>query len=82
VLYSFSSHSKAVWCIIELDDRKFASGSEDRTIKIWDAQEGRLVKTITGHKDQVRALLKINSALFASGSSDKQIIVWDSSTGN
>ena len=32
----------------------FATGSADRTIKIWDLASGQLKLTLTGHIEQVR----------------------------
>lgn len=34
----------------------FATGSADRTIKIWDLASGQLKLTLTGHIEQVRRL--------------------------
>ena len=34
----------------------FASGSSDKTIKIWNVATFTLVKTLQGHKDSVRSL--------------------------
>lgn len=33
------------------------TGSEDKTIKVWNYEEGKLDKTLTGHRDQVRCIL-------------------------
>ena len=33
-----------------------ASGSKDATIKLWDAQSGKLLKTLTGHTGRVESL--------------------------
>jgi WD40 repeat protein len=38
----------------------FASGSSDKTIKIWNATDGSLINTITGH-DVKLLLIKITS---------------------
>lgn len=36
----------------------FATGSADRTIKIWDLASGQLKLTLTGHIEQVRTALE------------------------
>ena len=35
------------------DGRLLASGSEDRTIRLWDAASGALLRTLAGHTDWV-----------------------------
>ena len=60
-----------------------ASGSGDRTVRIWDSETGNLVAgPFQGHS------LSVNSVAFspdgtriASGSSDKTVRIWDSETG-
>ena len=37
------------------DGTKIASGSGDETIKIWNAQTGQCVSTLTGHSGYVTA---------------------------
>ncbi len=32
------------------DGKNIASGSNDKTIKIWNAQTGQCVSTLTGHR--------------------------------
>lgn len=41
---------------VEPDNQWFASGSADRTIKIWDLASGTLKLTLTGHISAVRGL--------------------------
>ena len=60
------------------DQKTLASGSSDKTIRLWDLTTGTCVKTLKGHINDVNsvALLHDNKTL-ASGSDDKTIRLWD-----
>ncbi|XP_045803017.1 protein pleiotropic regulatory locus 1-like [Trifolium pratense] len=56
----------------------FATGSADRTIKIWDLATGVLKLTLTGHIQQVRPLAISNKHTYMfSAADDKQVKCWD-----
>ena len=38
------------------DGKKIASGSEDKTVKVWNAQTGQCVSTLSGHSRYVTAV--------------------------
>ena len=63
--------------IILLENGDLVSGSQDTTIKVWNVNEGRVKKTLTGHTDNVCALELLNNGDLVSGSSDKTIKIWD-----
>jgi pleiotropic regulator 1 len=56
----------------------FATGSGDRTIKIWDTASGQLNLTLTGHSEQVMglAISKQSPYMFSCGL-DKKVMCWD-----
>lgn len=59
-----------------------ASGSRDKTIKLWDAKNGRCVLTLTGHDNWVTSLIfHPNGKYLLSTSDDKSIRIWDLSNG-
>ena len=59
---------------------KLISCSWDRTIKIWDMQEGleniKLIKTLEGHDDYIDHMVIYKDKLFT-GSRDKTIRIWN-----
>ncbi|KXX78527.1 Vegetative incompatibility protein HET-E-1 [Madurella mycetomatis] len=64
------------------DSRLIASGSADKTIKIWDTATGRCTQTLEGHSDWVSSVaFSPDSRLIASGSDDKTVKIWDTATG-
>ncbi len=58
------------------------SGSEDNTVKIWDAATGMVVRTLVGHKGYITSL-DMNAAgdMLVSASKDNSIRLWDLKTG-
>jgi WD40 repeat protein len=64
------------------DGSTLVSGSVDKTVKIWDVPNGRLIRTIDAHSDNVNAVAySPDGRLVASGSSDQSVKLWDPMTG-
>jgi WD40 repeat protein len=58
------------------------SGSDDRSVKLWDVQTGRVVKTFHGHNSGVNSTsISSDCTTIASGSEDGTIHLWDIQTG-
>ncbi|QBZ63969.1 hypothetical protein PoMZ_05660 [Pyricularia oryzae] len=66
---------------VEPDNKWFASGAGDRTIKIWDLASGRLRLTLTGHISTVRGLaVSPRHPYLFSCAEDKMVKCWDLET--
>src|SRR5579859_545216 len=64
------------------DSRQLASGSNDRTVKIWDAETGKCLQTLEGHGSSVTSVVfSHDSRQLASGSRDGTVKIWDAETG-
>jgi len=62
--------------------QRFATGSEDTTAILWDAQTGKAERVLQGHTHIVSSLsFSADGAWLASGSWDGSIRVWDATTG-
>jgi len=59
------------------DGKRIVSGSEDNTIKVWDAESAQLALTLRGHSHSVSCVaLSCDGKRMVSGSGDKTIKVW------
>ncbi|KAF8051093.1 hypothetical protein N665_1801s0009 [Sinapis alba] len=59
-----------------------ASASFDSTVKIWDAEIGKMLCSLNGHRDAVYSLAySPNGEYIASGSVDKSIHIWSLKEG-
>ncbi|HST52628.1 MAG TPA: caspase family protein, partial [Pyrinomonadaceae bacterium] len=64
------------------DARLVASGSADNTVRLWDAETGRELRSLAGHKAYVRAVaFSPDGRTLVSGSTDGSVRRWDVSTG-
>ncbi|MCX8566722.1 MAG: WD40 repeat [Glomeribacter sp. 1016415] len=76
-------HTKGVRSVVySPSGLQLASGSDDHTVRVWDAQSGAAGHTLEGHTHYVRSVVYSPSGLqLASGSSDKTVRVWDAHSG-
>ena len=65
------------------DGRHIASGSDDKIVRVWDAQTGHSVMyPLEGHDHFVRSVaFSPDGRHIISGSDDKTVRVWDVQTG-
>jgi WD40 repeat protein/TolB-like protein len=70
------------------DGNCFVSGSSDKTIRIWSADTGQEIRTLTGHTGtgSIGQVLSVSYSpdgrQIVSSSNDRTIKFWDASTGN
>jgi WD40 repeat protein len=58
-----------------------ASGSFDKTVKVWNSNTGALVNTLLGHTDVIRSVAFSSGGTLASGSDDESVRIWDPVSG-
>ena len=76
---TLSGHSRSVNSVsFSPDGQILASGSDDRTIKLWEVKTGKEIKTLSGHSYDVNSVsFSPDGKILASGSRDKTIKLWD-----
>ena len=76
-------HTSSVSSVMfSLDGQILASGSSDKTIRLWNVQTGIHLRTLTGHTDRVYSVVfSPDGRTLASGSYDKTIRLWNVQTG-
>src|SRR5262249_35152309 len=65
------------------DGSRLLSGSDDKTLKMWDAAGGSLLRTFEGHRGAVTAVaFSADGTRVVSGSSDRALKIWDAASGS
>lgn len=78
-LQAFQGHAESIRDIsCAPNDERFATGSDDGTIKIWNFERMKEEKTLTGHGWDVKCVKwHPTKGLLVSGSKDNLVKFWD-----
>ncbi|PHH50007.1 Vegetative incompatibility protein HET-E-1 [Ceratocystis fimbriata CBS 114723] len=82
-LRTLEGHNGSVRSVVFSNDgQRLASGSFDKTVRIWDATSATCLQTLEGHDSRVASVMFSNDGQrLASGSFDKTVKVWDATSG-
>lgn len=79
----FTEHKRSITTVcVSPNSKLLLSGSEDRTLKLWNLSTGELVQTFYGHTKAVTAAaFSISGKYILSGSGDETVRLWEVSSG-
>jgi hypothetical protein len=82
-LHELWRHRKAITCLAaDRDGRRLVTGSEDGTVRVWDALLGQLLLTYREHHGPVQAVvLGPDGRQVVSGDREGNVHVWERETG-
>ncbi|XP_071509151.1 uncharacterized protein [Diadema antillarum] len=75
-------HQAKVLCVTFDGEYRVASGSQDKTVKVWDIQTGACLQTLKGHQKGVWCLRFFTPHLLISGSYDSNLKIWSLRKGS
>lgn len=86
-------HKEPIYCICKMLDGKFATGSDDASIKLWKPKKSESnssnnvlnkyisYQTLAKHKGRVRCIILLRNGNLCSGSEDQIIKIWQEIKG-
>ncbi|KKF97531.1 Vegetative incompatibility protein HET-E-1 [Ceratocystis platani] len=82
VILTLEGHVASVSSVVfSYDGQRLASGSDDKTVKIWDATSGACLQTLEGYDDRVTSVVfSYDGQRLASGSWDNTAKIWDATS--
>ena len=83
-LTELTGHTDRIWFVTLSDDGRFAaSGSDDKTVRVWDLKSKKEIRCFKKHTRWVQALtFSHDSKLLASSGGDGKIFLWDIADNN
>lgn len=79
LMFNLEGHTSSVMTVA-INERSdiVASGSADKTIKVWSLRIGNLLRTLKGHNGSIRGVaIAPDGSVIVSASEDKTLKVWD-----
>ena len=83
-LTTLKGHKEYVTCIaFSQDGNLIATGSKDKTVRLWHTKTGENTITLTGHEERVfAAVFSSDGKTIVTASSDETVRLWDAHTGD
>jgi general transcriptional corepressor TUP1 len=78
----FTGHEQDIYSLdFARNGRHIASGSGDRTVRVWDIETGREISSFSIEDGVTTVAMSPDGTLVAAGSLDKSVRVWDTRSG-
>lgn len=82
IMHTFSGHEQDIYSLdFARNGKHIASGSGDRTVRVWDMDSGREVLNLGIDDGVTTVAISPGGDHVAAGSLDKSVRVWDARTG-
>ena len=81
---SGGGHAETVTALaINPDGKTFVTGSRDKSIRVWDLNTTKVIRTLQGHTDEITSLVfSKDGTQLASASKDQNIRIWNLSSSD
>jgi len=74
-------HDEHVITCLQFSGNTIVSGSDDNTLRVWNANTGKCIKILSGHTGGVWSS-QMKDNIIVSGSTDRTLRVWNAETGS
>eukprot|EP00443_Scrippsiella_acuminata_P002792 CAMPEP_0115234916 /NCGR_PEP_ID=MMETSP0270-20121206/35037_1 /TAXON_ID=71861 /ORGANISM="Scrippsiella trochoidea, Strain CCMP3099" /LENGTH=537 /DNA_ID=CAMNT_0002649673 /DNA_START=88 /DNA_END=1698 /DNA_ORIENTATION=+ len=75
---TIKAHKAHVWAVVfSPNELALATGSDDKTVRIWVAETGMPLQVLEAHTEGIRCLAFSLDGLLLSGGMDSQICMWE-----
>ena len=71
-----TGHTSHVWSLAVFQNGDLISGSNDKTMSIWNPNDGTLKRTLLGHTDCIYTIGYLQNGDLVTGSGDQTIKIW------
>jgi WD40 repeat protein len=82
LIRTISGHIRSVRGVVVLKYGEIVSASDDKSIKVWDSNNGTLIRTLTNNTDGIQSLVVLNNGTLIASGSYQKVKIWDPYTGD
>ena len=81
-IQTMTGHSRYVFSLcLDTANKHLFSGSDDKTIIMWNLESYEKLMTFEGHTNRVNSIAVLSNGHFLSGGGDKTVRKWNISSG-